>query len=960
MTLLNLEDVFRKACKKHPQLKLLESQWSFDKELMSKALQNVSTIFPHYSRHDASHSRQLIVNIERMLGDKIKKLSATDLWLILEAAYGHDIGMVITYEQMKELEDKEFAEYIQEVINDEENYLKEFAKEWKEGKLKLPFGVKAQDTYSKFIQLISEWYRKKHPKLSSNVIKDPLIINLKSPRTELVPKRLFNVLGDICHAHGENFDQILNKLPFSEAGMATEDCHPLYVACLIRMADLLDIDDNRFCPVMMSMVSEKLPRISKAHYNKHQSIKHFRIDTSKIKIEVECPDFESYEVAFEWFKWLQGEHNNQTQHWDKIVPHKKMGSLPILISPKVAIKYPLINLDEGKKPEFSADRDAILDLVRGTGLYSSKFDSIREILQNAVDATLIALWEKNKDKINNKKEDFTPDRKELYDIFNDYEIKIGLEKISESNTCTIKIIDKGIGIGKDDLKYILNIGSANKNKKKTKVTKEMPKWLQPSGCFGIGMQSIFLLTDKFTICTKTKDSEALKLTFSKEKNDIVNIEALGKGVIEEGTSIEFNIILDKIPNSINLDYMYPKSLFSETLYGYDFTGKNSTLVDYDYLILLSQIISFSKKSFIKILIEDNKFGSEYFVNRYINTNNYYDEKNDILLSDIKFQSLDSMKDIKTYFRGQLFKDLNLAFGYISCSFDFYGYKAIDFLTYNREKILSNKKEEVIGKLLDSISYYIDKKFDSLSNDEKCYAAAFYILLVASRGNNVFKNKEIFENLVLENYKISINDKKILLKDLIASIFNKEKIRFITQRKQEKIKINDETLYELTSSRDDLEWGLITYFTKEKMYFQVSSKDDYYPYQEIYTFYDENTQPFDNDYVKAVLLQQKVSYYDIGARILFPVWGKFRSLAINTNIPYARIVRYNCYKCDGVLVLPGIFNITNKNKKPELNLDDDLLNWVYEHRANEVVTKDEIKDLYDDLIIHLNNILNSEE
>ncbi len=79
MTSTGLESVFKEATLKHDSLSLLFSQWTFDKELITKALQNVSTIFPHFSRHDASHSRQIIVNVERLLGEKVKYLTATDM-----------------------------------------------------------------------------------------------------------------------------------------------------------------------------------------------------------------------------------------------------------------------------------------------------------------------------------------------------------------------------------------------------------------------------------------------------------------------------------------------------------------------------------------------------------------------------------------------------------------------------------------------------------------------------------------------------------------------------------------------------------------------------------------------------------------------------------------------------------------------------------------------------------------
>jgi HD superfamily phosphodiesterase len=77
-------------------------QWGFDEQLIAKALQNVSMYFPHYSCHDESHSRQILVHIERLLGENLTKLTATDTWLLLEAAYLHDIGMVVTDKQLSE------------------------------------------------------------------------------------------------------------------------------------------------------------------------------------------------------------------------------------------------------------------------------------------------------------------------------------------------------------------------------------------------------------------------------------------------------------------------------------------------------------------------------------------------------------------------------------------------------------------------------------------------------------------------------------------------------------------------------------------------------------------------------------------------------------------------------------------------------------------------------------------
>ena len=77
-------------------------------------MKTITMDFQHYSRHDVTHSICILETIEQLLGkQRVDLLSAGDLWLLLEAAYSHDIGMATTYEQMIELwdEDTEFQRF---------------------------------------------------------------------------------------------------------------------------------------------------------------------------------------------------------------------------------------------------------------------------------------------------------------------------------------------------------------------------------------------------------------------------------------------------------------------------------------------------------------------------------------------------------------------------------------------------------------------------------------------------------------------------------------------------------------------------------------------------------------------------------------------------------------------------------------------------------------------------------
>ncbi|MHC6186654.1 HD domain-containing protein [Acinetobacter sp. X9] len=935
--LYSLEKHFGIICNRHPHLKLLESQWRFDQELISKALQNVSSIFPHYSRHDVSHSRQIIVNIERLLGDKIKFLSATDTWLILEAAYNHDIGMVITQKQIEDMNTPEFEEFVHSLKASSDDKLKGFAKKWIKNKALLPQKAAAHDFFHQYIQLLAEWYRQKHPTNSAKIVRNPVEeIGLNSSRNELLPKRLFDVLADICKSHGDSFEDLKRSLPKAEAGMASEDCHPLYVACLLRMGDLLDIDDNRFCPVMMSMCGHNLPNLSKAHYDKHHSIKHFRLDSERIEIKCLCPTPESYEAAYDWFNWLQQEYHQQTQHWDQIVPSKELGRLPTLMTPVVNIDEPYLILNQGRKPSFKINEEAILKLVRGTGLYSSKFDCIREILQNAVDSTLHRIWIEHKDEIKN----LIPTDSKLKEIYDNYKMTITFEpKEENSNQWILKVKDQGTGISFNDLQYMLEIGSSSQNKDKQRRIREMPKWFRPSGAFGIGLQSAFLISNKFTMTTYSiLDNKKLKISFNSKSKSVV-VEKINKN-IDFGTEFIIEIDIDSLP--INISYSSSeKFLISKKLREFDFMDEDSNLSFIETIKIHNSINNFLLKSPISSNLNENMSDEKL----------YFDIETSILFKNIEFNDSSSHNYFKNYFRGQEFKDLHAYFECVDYIADFYHTKSEKFLTYNREKILPDAHEKALSLLKKGLCNYIEKYFNELDEEQKPFAAFSYIVHLTDKK---YYDIDVKYLDYLNKFPIILDDKTILLKDLIAKIKNEEikKIStcngFSTNHLENKIPPN----FISNESREGL-FQIIKY---------LITKDDFYYYEEYNTyeleiicFHKKDIQPISNSLFKDLIVDKiNGKRSPIGCRIIFPAWGCFRNLSIKKKINWADIYHYSSYKEDS-LILPLNFkyNLTDQNFYEE---SDNFVNWIFKHRKYEETKIEDIKRLNKELIEHIRNIL----
>ena len=83
------------------EVKGLWNIWEQAKIDIPKALSQLPFGFPNFSMHDESHSKKIIETIELLLGEKgVEALSAIDTFMLLMAAYSHDLGMYLSYKRL--------------------------------------------------------------------------------------------------------------------------------------------------------------------------------------------------------------------------------------------------------------------------------------------------------------------------------------------------------------------------------------------------------------------------------------------------------------------------------------------------------------------------------------------------------------------------------------------------------------------------------------------------------------------------------------------------------------------------------------------------------------------------------------------------------------------------------------------------------------------------------------------
>ncbi len=704
---------------KDTKSEILFTQWSYDKKIIPKALNSIANLFPHYSLHDESHSISIINNIIRILGkDTISKLPAIDLWLILSSSYYHDIGMIVSAQKLIEASaSNEFIIFFKKLLQNKTHGLYDFAKDYKVKNNKIVYAntslsLKQHDGI-KFI--LAEYFRQQHSNRSEVIIVNPTDeFNLSSPRNAM-PERIFKTLGKICSSHTKSFNDVM-KLSFCEVGIDTEDMHPRFVACLLRIGDLLDLDNDRFSDVMLSTLS-KVPIDTLIHKSKHMSIESFRADKNEISIFAKCQDYDVAEITQHWFDYINSEITNQMSNWNKIVPSKDIGYLPSIESLKVELA-PYEYIDGKNKPKFSVDTSKALDLLRGAGIYEKPEQSFREILQNAVDSTLIRIWEEHKQNTKIFDEPFT---KEFKSLIKNYPIKVSIKSLKVKDKYKIweiTIEDNAMGLSSNDLKYLINAGSSSKNLSKSNIVDNMPKWLRPSGIFGIGFQSIFQLTEEVNIETKDFENEQYqKITLHSPeslKNGAILLEKKDSNhSIKPGSKIIFKYKTKKIPSfySHGKEDTFSKQIIDE----YDFFKVESLDIDIAYFI--DEIVKFSTFCYFPIKIEldtdnvtlnkEEKKPFEYFDKKTFLEFNIFPNKN----AYHGYQT-------NVFYKNQYIQKKNLDFMFLGTAINIHTDIASKVLTISRNAIKKEYDEKLRKNCINALFRILTKNYTSFNKKEK--------------------------------------------------------------------------------------------------------------------------------------------------------------------------------------------------------------------------------------------------
>lgn len=501
-----------------------------------------------FTLHDAGHAFRVAKRMGDIVGDILNKLSLYELALLLLSAYLHDIGM--TPEQRK------VSNHYKYLLTGEKEGISEVEIEalchWlddEEKGITAPITSKAVtgEDIEVATELITYYCRYRHNDWSAEWI------NKNQPNDDLSGYKGFrHDLIRLCQSHHYGRKE-LEQSDFNPRiiGQSGEVVHLRYLACVLRIADILDFDPERIPDVILH--HRDIAGESLIYWHKDKDIAFTKDDNRLVlsarptnaiihrAIEDTCDQID-YELQLcrmladsTHFEVCPGLKENLPHKWTLVATvHRDL--------------EPRDNAYEYIDGAFRPNTQKILEMLSGIELYGEELTSVRELLQNAFDAV------REQMAYERLKKPCPSDKKLAETLSKLHRVKLRLEKRGEEFwlVCT----DTGVGMNKRIIcNHLLISGQPKRHDilSLERKCREAGFNLGRTGKFGIGVLSYFMVADRLVISTRRslepKDGDPNGWVF-----DTRGVGAFGElrrdDTFDKGSRVELRIRKESVGDNV--------------------------------------------------------------------------------------------------------------------------------------------------------------------------------------------------------------------------------------------------------------------------------------------------------------------------------------------------------------------------------------------------------------------------
>lgn len=446
-------------------------------------LEYIKVQFPAYPSHDIQHSYRILRYLSDTLNEQvIKEMSDTELFCLIMATLFHDTGMAL---------------------------------------YTLPEVDQIRKEHHKFATQVLDKYFDEKAAILQNRDRIKLAIQFA------------------CEAHGMEIQDVYSSNTYQKRDKIDSDkIRYAVLASLLRIGDLMDLDSSRVNEFVLSNFLSSFSGISREHNARHLKVLKYFYDETTMEIEVLAENIEQYRIWSEWLGYIK----NEILHINSYLLQYNI-HFPV---PDTTIHGGEAANFEVEEIRFEIDESGRIWKLLSQSIYTDALDFLRELVQNAIDATLFKLYSDSGIVIDHISPRSWNTESVCQNIFIGYS-----EKRKE-----LFVLDSGIGMNQSDLKHFLFKVAGSGYSESVERLFAFPSIAK----FGIGFVSCLINASHIEIFTKKIGEECMHRVSLVANNNQAVIENISSDIVA-GTTVHLKLkqkfTYSEIEQYLNTTFLYP-------------------------------------------------------------------------------------------------------------------------------------------------------------------------------------------------------------------------------------------------------------------------------------------------------------------------------------------------------------------------------------------------------------------
>jgi HD domain len=317
--------------------------------------------FEDFTLPDEHHAVRVVHLMHRVMGQETSaQLHEIDLTLLIFAAFAHDVGMVAENDERERIVGT--AEFKEFTVRHESRWI---------AAQKARDRGDAEGYQRAHAQLFQAYLRERHHKRSAEMVCGRL-----ATLFDVGGISLADAVAALSNSHGEPVSTIsqLRSMPF---GTVYESDLP-YLACVLRLADQLDLDPAR-APRALLEITKPRGKTSLTKWLRYRG--NFTVSDTLIDFRASLTDFFEEKSLRDTLRELDRERQECVEFLEERSPDLRRLRLARPIGIHIESNGYLY-----EEFRFQLEYEQIMSLLMGTQLYRDERAFVRELLQNAIDA----------------------------------------------------------------------------------------------------------------------------------------------------------------------------------------------------------------------------------------------------------------------------------------------------------------------------------------------------------------------------------------------------------------------------------------------------------------------------------------------------------------------------------------------------------------------------------------------